>query len=229
MIKAAFGQNFDQVVRRVFPFVDRIRTRPDRLTLLGVAVSAGAAVAFANHWTLGAGLLLMLAGFFDLIDGVVARQQGVASAAGGFLDSTMDRVSDLLVLGGIAVAMASTPGREVWGTALVCWAMTGSVMTSYTRAKAEAQLGESLAVGLIERGERTVALILGALSGFLLLALWFVAIGSTVTTVQRIIVARRRLDDRETASARREPMADGVPMTEGAGVTRTEERLQDAG
>lgn len=222
MIKAAFGENFDRVVRRVFPFVDRIRTSPDLLTLLGVAVSAVAAVAFANHFTLAAGLLLMFAGFFDLIDGVVARQQGVSSAAGGFLDSTMDRVSDLLVLSGIAVAMATTEGRQVWGTALVCWAMTGSVMTSYTRAKAEAQLGESFSVGLVERGERTAALILGALSGFLVLALWFVAIGSTVTSIQRIIVARRRLSGREGAE-RAARAADAAPAAEDEG------RLQDAG
>ena len=135
MIKAAFGQDFDRVVRRVFPFLARVRVHPDVLTMIGVGVSGVAAVAFAQGEILAGGLILLLAGFFDLVDGVVARIQGVASRAGAFLDSSMDRVADLLVFSGIAVGMAARD--DVSGLVLVCAALIGSVMTSYARAKAE--------------------------------------------------------------------------------------------
>lgn len=195
MIKAVFGQDFDRVVRRAFPFVTRIRVHPDVLTLLGVAISGLAAWAFAAGEIRLGGLVLCLAGFFDLIDGVVARIQGVSTRAGAFLDSSMDRVADLFVFSGIAVGMAAA--RDPGGVLLVCAALTGSVMTSYTRAKAEAELGESFGVGLVERGERTVVLILGALSGYLVAALWLVTLGSWVTAIQRVVVARSRLLERE--------------------------------
>jgi archaetidylinositol phosphate synthase len=191
MIKAVFGQDFDRVVRRAFPFVTRIRVHPDILTLTGVGVSGLAAWAFAVGEIRLGGAVLCLAGFFDLIDGVVARIQGVSTRAGSFLDSSMDRVADLLVFSGIAVGMAAV--ADSGGVLLVCAALTGSVMTSYTRAKAEAELGESFSVGLVERGERTVVLILGALSGYLVAALWLVTLGSIITAVQRVVVARSRL------------------------------------
>lgn len=191
MIKAAFGQDFDRVVRRIFPFVSRIRVHPDVLTLIGVGVSALAAWAFAAGEIRLGGVVLCFAGFFDLIDGVVARIQGVSTRAGAFLDSSMDRVADLFVFSGIAVGMAAA--ADPGGVLLVCAALTGSVMTSYTRAKAEAELGESFSVGVVERGERTVVLILGALSGYLVPALWLVTVGSIATAIQRTIVARSRL------------------------------------
>ncbi|MBW2415834.1 MAG: CDP-alcohol phosphatidyltransferase family protein [Deltaproteobacteria bacterium] len=218
MIKAAFGQDFDQVVRRVFPFVARIRVHPDVLTLLGVGVSGLAALAFAFHQDLAGGVVLILAGFFDLIDGVVARIQGVSTRAGAFLDSSMDRVADLLVFAGIAVGMASRPaeagGADIGGLVLVMAALIGSVMTSYTRARAEAELHESFGVGFVERGERTVVLILGALTGYLVAALWLVAIGSIATTVQRVVVARRLLLEREPPGSQ---ASDALPGAAEAG------------
>ena len=106
MIKARLGSDLDAVVYRMFPFVREIRVAPDVLTLAGAGVSLLAAWAFSVERSFLAGLLLMLAGFFDLIDGVVARQQGVSSSAGAFFDSSIDRLSDLLIFGGIAVARA---------------------------------------------------------------------------------------------------------------------------
>ncbi len=215
MIKSAFGQDFDRVVLRIFPFLTRVRVHPDVLTLLGVVVSGLAAVAFGYSQLFVGGLILMVAGFFDLVDGVVARIQGVSTRAGAFLDSSMDRVADLLVLSGIAVGLRHDVGALV----LVCAVIGGSVMTSYARAKAEAELGESFSVGFVERAERVIVLILGALSGYLIAALWLVAIGSIITAVQRIVVARRRLLERETSA--------GSP---GAGPHGPDEgRLEDAG
>ena len=205
MLKARFGSDFDQVVLRVFPFIPKIRLHPNSLTVLGVLVSVGAAAAFARDARLAAGGLMILAGFFDLIDGVVARQQGRSSRAGAFFDSSMDRVSDLLIFSGIALATASR--ADTAGTALVLWALSAAVMTSYLRARAEVDLDE-LSVGVMERGERFVVLILGALSGFLEVALWIVAIGATVTSVQRLLVAQRELASRAKSVAAPESLEE---------------------
>lgn len=207
MIKARFGADFDRVVLGAFPFISRIRISPDVLTGTGVVVSLVAALAFATGHLVWAGVALLGAGFFDLIDGVVARAQGSSGISGGFFDSSMDRVADLLMFSGMAVGMASQADSA--GVLLVCWALTGSVMTSYTRARAERHLAH-FSVGLMERGERLGLIILGALTGFLELALWLVAIGATATSLQRVVVARRLLQELERTG--RDPTAVEAPI-----------------
>ena len=191
MIKERLGSDVDAVVYRLFPFVRSLRVHPDTLTLTGAVVSLFAACAFAGEQRFLAGLLLMVAGFFDLVDGVVARQQGLASRAGAFFDSSIDRLSDLMIFGGIAVARASA--GEAADTALVMWAITASVMTSYTRASAEKHL-HALKVGFMERGERFGVLIIGALTGFVMTAVVLIAIGATITSLQRVLAGRRLLN-----------------------------------
>jgi CDP-diacylglycerol--glycerol-3-phosphate 3-phosphatidyltransferase len=192
VIKARFGSDADKVIHRVFPFVAKIRIGPDALTLLGVLGSFFAGAAFATGYIRTGGIVLVVAGFFDLIDGVVARSQGKSSSAGGFFDSTMDRLSDLLVFSGIAVGMAR--GGDVGGVLLVCWGLTAAVMTSYVRARAERHLSR-FDVGLMERAERVALIALAALVGVLRLGLWAVAIGATITAVQRVFAARRLLQE----------------------------------
>lgn len=194
MIKARLGQDLDAVVYRIFPFVRELTVSPDVLTLAGAGVSFLAAWAFALDKSFLAGLLLMVAGFCDLVDGVVARQQGVSSAAGAFFDSSIDRLSDLLIFGGIA--LGRTRAGDVAGVALALWAITASVMTSYTRASAEKRL-YSLRVGFMERGERFGVLILGALTTFVMTSVVIVAAGATWTAVQRILEGRRLLRELE--------------------------------
>ncbi len=195
MIKASFSRQVEDLILRRAPFVTRIPLTPDQLTLVGVAISLAAGVAYALGGVQVAGGLLLLAGAADLFDGVIARKRGLASPAGAFFDSTMDRVSDLLIFSGIAVGTASAGGG--WNTALVCWALSGSVLTSYTRARAEAQLGE-FSIGLMERAERCIVLILFSFANRLEWALWIIAILSTATSVQRVRAARRML--RESGS-----------------------------
>ncbi len=196
----------DRVVLGVFPFVARIRVRPDTLTLLGVGVSLVAGVLFGTGALVWAGLTLAVAGFFDLIDGVVARSQGSSGTSGGFFDSSMDRLAELFVFSGMAIGMALH--GDPWGVLLVCWALSGSVMTSYTRARAERHLAQ-FSVGFMERAERTLLIILGSLTGWLEIALWGVAIGATVTTIQRLVVARRLL--RELDRTGEDPTRSDVP------------------
>jgi len=195
VIKARLGEDLDAVVYRIFPFVRELSVSPDALTLAGAGISFFAAWAFALDRSFLAGLLLMCAGFCDLVDGVVARQQGVSSAAGAFFDSSIDRLSDLLIFGGIALGRARA--GDLFGTALVLWAITASVMTSYTRASAEKRL-HSLRVGFMERGERFGVLILGALTTFVMTAVVIVAAGASWTALQRVLEGRRLLRELET-------------------------------
>lgn len=208
MIKERLGSDVDAVVYRIFPFVRSWNVHPDTLTLTGAGVSLFAAWAFAADRSFVAGLLLMVAGFFDLVDGLVARQQGLSSSAGAFFDSSLDRFSDLVIFGGIAVAAAAA--GDARGATLVMWAITASVMTSYTRAAAEKRL-HSLKVGFMERGERFGVLIVGALTGFVMTAVVLIALGATITAVQRVIEGRRLLRalDETGVDSTREGAASG--------------------
>ncbi len=206
MIKARLGADVDQAIQRIFPFLTRVRLDPNALTMAGVGAAGASGIAFAVHAPRVAGLLLILAGIFDLIDGIVARNQGRSSAFGAFFDSTMDRVSELLVFAGIGFAMASRADSS--GILLLFWALLGSFMTSYTRARAEKDLA-SLSAGLMERAERCVVLIVGALSGFLQVALLIIALGSTLTAIQRIRAARGLL--RVLEETGRDPTLEEVP------------------
>jgi CDP-diacylglycerol---glycerol-3-phosphate 3-phosphatidyltransferase len=197
VIKEHLSRQVEDLILRRAPFVTRVPLSPDQLTLLGVALSLGAGLAYALGAVVVAGCVLIPAAVADLIDGVIARRRGLASPAGAFFDSTMDRVSDLVIFSGIAVGTASAGGG--WETALVCWALSGSVLTSYTRARAEALLGE-FSVGFMERAERILVLIVLSLAGRLEWALWIIALGSTFTTVQRVLAARNQLREPGTGS-----------------------------
>jgi phosphatidylglycerophosphate synthase len=210
LIKARFARDADRILHRVFPFLRGIRVSADTLTVLGAATSFLAGGAFAaGNLRLGGGVLV-LAGFFDLIDGAVARSQGTSSVAGGFLDSTMDRLSDLFVYCGIAIGMARH--ADVAGVGLVSWALIASVMTSYVRARAERHLSR-FEVGLMERAERVGLLALAAIVGYLQVGLWIVAIGATITALQRLVIARRLL--RELDRTGRDPTAAAEPAAAG--------------
>jgi CDP-diacylglycerol---glycerol-3-phosphate 3-phosphatidyltransferase len=194
VIKERFGRDFDAVVLRILPFIRNLNVEPDHLTLAGVALSGVAGAVFALGIAPLAGVALLAAGFCDLADGIVARQRGKSTLAGGFFDSSMDRLSDLLIFSGILIGNAVR--AEVGLAALTCAALIGSVMTSYTRARAERHLAE-FTVGLVERGERFGVLVVFALFDQLVWGLALIAVGSTVTAVQRTLAARRLLDELE--------------------------------
>ena len=194
MIKERFGRDFDAFVLRMLPFVRNMRAEPDHLTLAGVALSGVAGGLFALGIAPLAGVALLAAGFCDLTDGIVARQRGKSSLAGGFFDSSMDRLSDLLIFSGILLGNVNR--GELGLAALTCVALIGSVMTSYTRARAERHLKE-FSVGLVERGERFGVLVVFALFDQLVWGLALIAAGSTLTALQRTLAARRLLDELE--------------------------------
>lgn len=198
MIKAKLGERLDAGIRTALPFLFRGRLSPNALSVAGVLVSLAAAAAFAAGAFVAGGLLALAGGLFDLVDGAVARHQGRATAFGAFLDSTLDRVVDMLLLLGILLHYAAAGARGV--ALLAAGALLATVLVSYTKARAESVVPD-FGGGLFERGERIVVLVLGALTGFLPLALGVVAAGSAVTVGQRVHRAHRAMERLEAAAA----------------------------
>lgn len=196
MIKSVVGERLDLLIHRLFPFLFQRRLNPNLLTVCGAVVSSFAAVAFLRgEFRLG-GVLILAGGFFDLVDGVVARHHGISTRFGAFLDSTLDRLVDMVLLLGISVHYAAQ--GDPASVLLAGAALVSSVLVSYAKARAELCL-PSFEVGILERGERVGLLAAGALFGVMIPVLWIIAIGSTITVVQRFARARREMDRMDAA------------------------------
>ncbi len=190
MIKEKLGHRVDSVVHALFPFLFVRRINPDWLTVCGAVVSVGAAALFARGEFLIAGIVMFFGGLFDLTDGVVARHFGISTTFGGFLDSTLDRFVDMVVLLGI-ILFYSRSGQQT-GALVTAYVLVCSVLTSYAKARAELHLPH-LPGGMLERGERMGGVVIGAVSGFMEPMLVVLAIGTTYTVGQRLFVARREM------------------------------------
>jgi CDP-diacylglycerol--glycerol-3-phosphate 3-phosphatidyltransferase len=167
---------------------------PNHLTFIGLMVNSLAAVAFGYGKFFVAGFVIFLAGIFDMTDGRVARVTNTVSSFGGFFDSVVDRYSDLALYFGLLVYYARV--NRFFYVVLTALAMTGSVMVSYVRARAESQIG-SCKVGFMERPERIVLLIIGALFDRMAPVLWVIAVISNITVIHRILYTRTILRGRE--------------------------------
>jgi len=169
------------------------RISPNVLTFIGLVINIGAAVFFgrANATNAGrmffyAGLVIIGAGIFDMVDGRVARRTNQVTVFGAFFDSVIDRYSDVVLFFGLIVYYARA--NHFWYVWLAAFVMSTSLMVSYTRARAEALIG-SCKVGFMERPERIVLIILGALFnhwGVMAPVLWVLALLSTITVINRI-------------------------------------------
>ncbi|NOT33397.1 MAG: CDP-alcohol phosphatidyltransferase family protein [Candidatus Eisenbacteria bacterium] len=182
--------------------------RPDQVTVLGLLLSVAAALAFFEGMFRLGSLLLILSGICDILDGQIARRDGMSTRFGAFLDSTLDRLADALVLAGIGgfyiihlVELVIDPPRAVmeitrdlepvvWAriAMIAVLALIGSFMVSYTRARAEG-LGLDCKVGWFERPERMVLLIVAGLFGVgpvMPAALIILALLSSATAIQRV-------------------------------------------
>ena len=177
-----------QLLHPLVRLLSALRVRPDTLTVLGWTLSVCAAVLFGLGYARVAGLVMLLGGLFDALDGDVARASNRMSAFGAFLDSTLDRLSEAAIFVGIIYfyAAAARPFEAL----LAGTAMTFSLLTSYARARAEG-LDIECQVGLLERAGRVVILSAFSIAGLLTFGLGLVAAGALVTTVQRILHVRR--------------------------------------
>jgi CDP-diacylglycerol--glycerol-3-phosphate 3-phosphatidyltransferase len=188
----AIGITFGAVIDRIVRWLALSKINPNILTFLGLLINIWAAWLFARaanaenpavdfRW---AGLVLIGAGLFDMVDGRVARATDQVTPFGGFFDSVIDRYSDLLVFVGLLVYYASI--NRFPYIVLTAIVMTGSVMISYTRARAENTIPKCK-VGFLERPERAVLVIIGALFDRMAAVLWVIAILSNLTVVHRMI------------------------------------------
>jgi len=188
-----FGRGSGWLLQKIVNGLAISKISPNMLTFIGLCINIVAALFFgfsrgdhAVRYFVYAGLTILGAGIFDMVDGRVARQTGQESVFGAFFDSVLDRYSDVAIFFGLLVYYAR--GNRLFYVGLVAFVMTASVMVSYTRARAEALIGQCK-VGFMERPERIVCVILGALAnkwGVMAPALWVLAFFSTITVIHRI-------------------------------------------
>ncbi|MCC0099176.1 MULTISPECIES: phosphatidylinositol phosphate synthase [Streptomyces] len=205
---------FTRVLTPFAAFLLRRGVSPDAVTLIGTAgVVAGALVFFPRGEFFWGTITITLFVFSDLVDGNMARQAGVSSRWGAFLDSTLDRVADAAIFGGLALWYAGNGNDNVLCAVAIFCLASGQVV-SYTKARGES-IGLPVAVnGLIERAERLViSLVAAGLSGLqtfgvpswigvlLPIALWVVAVGSLVTLIQRVVTVRREAAEADAAAS----------------------------
>ena len=182
--KASLTRLGDPVARALL----RAHVRPNHLTMLGLGVSIVAACALAQGRLRVGAVLLALAGLFDFFDGSLARLANSVSAFGAFLDSVADRYSDLVVL--LGVVLYYHRAADTTGVFLTMVALVGTIMTSYTKARAQS-IGVACEIGLIERPERLIVLIAGATFNLLTPAMIALAVLTNLTALQRILYMRR--------------------------------------
>jgi CDP-diacylglycerol--glycerol-3-phosphate 3-phosphatidyltransferase len=190
---AEFGRASSKLLYAIVRGLALTKISPNVLTFIGLVINAVAAVLFGyakgeDHWSmfLYAGLVIIGAGIFDMVDGRVARATNQVTVFGAFFDSVIDRYSDVALFFGLLVYYARA-GRFFY-IGLVAFVMVSSLMVSYTRARAEALIG-TCKVGFMERPERIVLIILGALFekwNAMAPALWVLALLSTITVIHRI-------------------------------------------
>jgi CDP-diacylglycerol--glycerol-3-phosphate 3-phosphatidyltransferase len=160
-----------------------LRVLPNHVTSAGLAANVAAAGLIVADQLVLAGLAWLAAGILDLLDGTLARSQGRATRFGAFLDSTVDRISEGVVFSAIAYRFAML-GQPI-DAALVVLALLGSLLVSYTRARAEA-LGGRCKVGLLTRAERVLLLAIGLCFDLLPLVVYLLVLLTAVTVAQRV-------------------------------------------
>jgi len=169
---------------RIAHALHRLGITPNALTYSGFLLTAITALFLANGMFRWGGILLLVAAFFDMLDGAVARFTEQMSTFGAFLDSTLDRYSESVTFLAMAYFYSQRPSTRT-ELVLIIVILVGSLMVSYTKARAEALQVECKA-GILQRPERVVLLILGLLVGWLQPVLWLMAILTNFTACQRI-------------------------------------------
>src|SRR5689334_15053794 len=205
--RAFWGGVFTPIAR----FLLKLGVSPDAVTLVGtLGVCAGALIFFPQGLLLAGVLVITAFVFSDIVDGNMARMSGRVSPFGAFLDSTLDRIADAAVFGGLAMYYAG-PGDNEWLVALCLYNLVAGSVTSYARAKAES-LGMEAKVGIAERATRLVSIlvvtgladlirVLGAPDGVLWaipVTLGALAVASTITVFQRVLTVRDQAKALET-------------------------------
>src|SRR5438270_1022340 len=180
----AIGLFFGAIINRIVRWLALSKIHPNVLTFLGLLINIWAAWLFAQGNFRWAGIVVTGAAIFDMVDGRVARSTNQVTRFGGFFDSVLDRYSDLALYIGLLVYYASI--NRFFYIVLTAIVMTGSVMVSYARARAECTIPKCK-VGFLERPERIVLIIIGALFDRMATVLWVIAILSNLTVIHLMV------------------------------------------
>ncbi len=184
--KQAIKDKTRRILDPVVSLLASLGVPPVAVSILGLLISVYGAYVVSQGFLFRGGIWLLIGGICDVLDGAVARKRGKETLFGAFIDSTIDRISEFVFFGGILLYY-SERGYGLFILVIIWLAMGGSFLVSYARARIEG-LGHSCTVGLLERPERLILLILGLLLGprALVAVLILIAFGTVVTVLQRI-------------------------------------------
>ncbi|HQG25086.1 MAG TPA: CDP-alcohol phosphatidyltransferase family protein [Syntrophorhabdus sp.] len=189
MISNKVGHSLDPAILKLYRFFFAGTTiNPNFLTLIGAIFGYASAMCIAFGYVKTGGVVLLFSGFFDLLDGAIARSTNTVSRFGGFLDSVLDRYTDLFLMFGIFVFFLKQ--GQLYALVLTFVATIGVAIIPYARARAEAASIECRA-GILERPERLVILLIGIFFNLLLYAVFVLAVLSHVTVIQRIFFVKK--------------------------------------
>lgn len=230
MFGASIGSAAQRIISAIVRGLSYGRVNPNMLTVIGVGINVGCGLLFGFGHFFWAGIILIVANLFDMLDGQVARLTGRVTRFGGFLDSSLDRLSDMVVFVGLMVFYArDTPFHSTLNVFLAGAAMMGSVMVSYTSARAESLIPKC-DVGFLRRPERVVLLIIGALATHpasqnpflnrMPAVLWVLAVGSYWTFAHRMYHTWREVNRVEAERAREAAAAVAAEKASKAGPER---------
>ncbi len=183
MLSQTIGRICKSILDLIVTGVCALRINPNMLTFLGFLVTIGAAIFLAKGKFFEAGLAIILAGLFDMLDGRVARTSNNVTRFGAFFDSVLDRYSDIAMFLGLMIHYSKA--QRLTYMVLSGIVLMGAVMTSYTRARAESLI-PLCKVGFMERPERLVLMIIGALTNRMAPVLWIMAFFSNLTVIHRM-------------------------------------------
>ena len=211
MFGASIGRAAQRIIDAIVRWLAIGHINPNILTVIGVSLNVGCGLLFGLGWFFAAGVALIVANLFDMLDGQVARLSGRVTRFGGFLDSSLDRLSDMVVFVGLMVYYArDTPAHSTLNVFLAGAGLMGSVMVSYASARAESLIPKC-DVGFLRRPERVVLFIIGALSTYpgstnyfanrMPAVLWVLAVGSYWTFAHRMYHTWRELTKVEEKTA----------------------------
>ena len=193
-IREFFGIQLRRSFQPIISALRWLKISPNQVTIMGTVLNlAAAALVVATsltHHLIYAGIVFLVAGCFDMLDGALARLAQKVTPFGAFLDSTLDRVSEGVIFAAIGYLLA-VDGRSV-DVALVVLALLGSILVSYTRARAEA-LGVECKVGLMSRPERVILIAIGLFFNVLPYVIYIMLALTAFTVIQRVVHTYRQL------------------------------------
>ncbi len=201
------GLAFNKVIVLIVRGLALSKIHPNALTFIGLLINGVAAWLLASGRFTTAGVVIVSAALFDMVDGRVARETKQVTLFGGFFDSVVDRYSDLVLLMGLLVYYASI--NRFFYVVLTAVVMTASVMVSYTRARAECIIPKCK-VGFMERPERMVLIILGALFNRMAPVLWVIAVIGNISVIHRMLYTWQETARLEAAQLHAVPAAAEV-------------------